>query len=232
MTAWRATTLSSSLTEVPPACPAPCSIFFTYAAGTKPCCPFDASTFHQSWHKQRLGHAAVSQNPWYWKKLENSYEQSNLNFHYHTALSSMPINPHQLLALSYNVQPGEGTWPTGPTTKKLQALMTSRAEKGTKDLGRWRMFWSVWNGEGRGQPVAPKVRLVQEVWPYQERKGDVFFWVKLSGDKDHHRVEITTCMRDLVFHFTEVSLSTLLLALRSVSTSPFFMGRSLGVFAA
>ena len=42
--------------------------------------------------------------------------------------------PHRLLAFSQNVRPGEGSGPTGPTTGKLQSLMTSRAEKGTQDL--------------------------------------------------------------------------------------------------
>ena len=46
------------------------------------------------------------------------------------------IYPHRLLAFSQNVRPGEGSVPTGPTTGKLQSLMTSRAEKGTQDLMR------------------------------------------------------------------------------------------------
>ena len=37
------------------------------------------------------------------------------------------VYPHRLLALSQNVRPGEGSVPTGPTTGKLQSLMTSRA---------------------------------------------------------------------------------------------------------
>ena len=44
------------------------------------------------------------------------------------------IYPHRLLAFRQNVRPGEGSVPTGPTTGKLQSLMTSRAEKGTQDL--------------------------------------------------------------------------------------------------
>ena len=46
------------------------------------------------------------------------------------------VYPHRLLAFSQNVRPGEGSVPTGPTTGKLQSLMTSRAEKGTQDLMR------------------------------------------------------------------------------------------------
>ena len=46
------------------------------------------------------------------------------------------VYPHRLLAFSQNVRPGEGSMPTGPTTGKLQSLMTSRAEKGTQDLMR------------------------------------------------------------------------------------------------
>ena len=46
------------------------------------------------------------------------------------------VYPHRLLAFSQNVRPGEGSVPTGPTTGKLQSLMTSRAEKGTQDLKR------------------------------------------------------------------------------------------------
>ena len=46
------------------------------------------------------------------------------------------IYPHRLLAFSQNVRPGEGSVPTGPTTGKLQSLMTNRAEKGTQDLMR------------------------------------------------------------------------------------------------
>ena len=50
--------------------------------------------------------------------------------------SVVSIYPHRLLAFSQNVRPGEGSVPTGPTTGKLQSLMTSRAEKGTQDLMR------------------------------------------------------------------------------------------------
>ena len=82
----------------------------------------------------------------------------------------MPIDPHQLLALSYNVQPGEGTWPTGPTTKNLQALMTIRAEKGTKDLRRWRMIWSVWNGEAGGNPLLQKFDLCKKFGHIKKEK--------------------------------------------------------------
>ena len=46
------------------------------------------------------------------------------------------VYPHRLLAFGQNVRPGEGSVPTGPTTGKLQSLMTSRAEKGTQDLMR------------------------------------------------------------------------------------------------
>ena len=49
-------------------------------------------------------------------------------------ISVVSIYPHRLLAFSQNVRPGEGSVPTGPTTGKLQSLMTSRAEKGTQDL--------------------------------------------------------------------------------------------------
>ena len=48
--------------------------------------------------------------------------------------SVVSIYPHRLLAFRQNVRPGEGSVPTGPTTGKLQSLMTSRAEKGTQDL--------------------------------------------------------------------------------------------------
>ena len=50
------------------------------------------------------------------------------------ALCVVSIYPHRLLAFRQNVRPGEGSVPTGPTTGKLQSLMTSRAEKGTQDL--------------------------------------------------------------------------------------------------
>ena len=50
--------------------------------------------------------------------------------------SVVSVYPHRLLAFSQNVRPGEGSVPTGPTTGKLQSLMTSRAEKGTQDLMR------------------------------------------------------------------------------------------------
>ena len=50
--------------------------------------------------------------------------------------SVVSIYPHRLLAFRQNVRPGEGSVPTGPTTGKLQSLMTSRAEKGTQDLMR------------------------------------------------------------------------------------------------
>ena len=48
--------------------------------------------------------------------------------------SVVSVYPHRLLAFSQNVRPGEGSVPTGPTTGKLQSLMTSWAEKGTQDL--------------------------------------------------------------------------------------------------
>ena len=51
-----------------------------------------------------------------------------------TVLCVVSIYPHRLLAFSQNVRPGEGSVPTGPTTGKLQSLMTSRAEKGAQDL--------------------------------------------------------------------------------------------------
>ena len=57
--------------------------------------------------------------------------------------------PHRLLAFSQNVRPGEGSVPTGPTTGKLQSLMTSRAEKGTQDLMRWCMIESIFVILGR-----------------------------------------------------------------------------------
>ena len=64
----------------------------------------------------------------------------NLNVHATTQGDRHPsvvsIYPHRLLAFSQNVRPGEGSVPTGPTTGKLQSLMTSRAEKGTQDLMR------------------------------------------------------------------------------------------------
>ena len=50
--------------------------------------------------------------------------------------SVVSVYPHRLLAFSQNVRPIEGSVPTGPTTGKLQSLMTSRAEKGTQDLMR------------------------------------------------------------------------------------------------
>ena len=63
--------------------------------------------------------------------------------------SAVSIYPHRLLALSQNVRPGEGSWPTGPTTGKLQSLMTIRAEKGTQDLMRWCMVESIFVIWGR-----------------------------------------------------------------------------------
>ena len=60
-------------------------------------------------------------------------------FHSSSSSSSssvVSVYPHRLLAFSQNVRPGEGSVPTGPTTGKLQSLMTSRAEKGTQDLMR------------------------------------------------------------------------------------------------
>ena len=55
---------------------------------------------------------------------------------FHSSSSVVSVYPHRLLAFSQNVRPGEGSVPTGPTTGKLQSLMTSRAEKGTQDLMR------------------------------------------------------------------------------------------------
>ena len=63
--------------------------------------------------------------------------------------SVVSVYPHRLLAFSQNVRPGEGSVPTGPTTGKLQSLMTSRAEKGTQDLMRWCMIESIFVILGR-----------------------------------------------------------------------------------
>ena len=62
----------------------------------------------------------------------------SINLRVSSGSSSIVVSvyPHRLLAFSQNVRPGEGSVPTGPTTGKLQSLMTSRAEKGTQDLMR------------------------------------------------------------------------------------------------
>ena len=45
----------------------------------------------------------------------------------------MSIYPHWLLAFSQNVRPGEGSWPTGPTTGK--GRLRERAKRDESDSG-------------------------------------------------------------------------------------------------
>ena len=80
-----------------------------------------------------LSNALTRERSWLTEKLVSPPYQSQSVV---DSFSVVSVYPHRLLALSQNVRPGEGSVPTGPTTGKLQSLMTSRAEKGTQDLMR------------------------------------------------------------------------------------------------